>query len=288
MESESTNVRKRSTGLPSWLTFGGVLAVVTLILTILGYGWTTGYLHAFGLKPTDLGKTPLDFLLASEEVIVRMLTAISQAWSDPPWHALLEFWAGTSVFGLSVLVVVFFGLLAVVHWARLLVWLSRWVWPFIVKTRVPAGAARIRKELGKGSRRVYWGGAGLVAAGYVAVVPILAIGVLILLSVFTLAVTALPLRPAVVADRFAKAAVIEPARCASLRGEKHAHSGARCVRLVKDDCEVRRGRLIAANASRMWLLLKPTHQVVSIPLDGVAVEDISDEKPVPPSPACTP
>jgi hypothetical protein len=39
------------------------LSVITLFLTLLGYGHELGFLEKFGLRPEDLQYAPLDFLM---------------------------------------------------------------------------------------------------------------------------------------------------------------------------------------------------------------------------------
>ncbi len=48
--------------LDSWLKYGALpLALVTLLLTLLGYGYDFDYLEVFGLRPEDLQRTPFRF-----------------------------------------------------------------------------------------------------------------------------------------------------------------------------------------------------------------------------------
>ena len=50
-------------GIASWLAL--MVTLATLVLTLLGYGHDLAYLEAAGLRPEELQRTPLDFLLRS-------------------------------------------------------------------------------------------------------------------------------------------------------------------------------------------------------------------------------
>lgn len=271
---------------PTWLTFGTLLAVLTLLLTVMGYGWTTGYLHAFGLRPADLHKTPLDFLLDSEEVIVRLLRVCSEFFRDPPWALLLRFWDDTWAAALSVIVVATLLTYAWVRRESLKRLIRRWGRLHDGLQRVRTGAQHVGEAVKRTLSRAHWAVFAGLSAAYLLVPPVLCVFIIFCLSVFTLLVVSLPLQPALMADRHAKAHVINPDGCASLREEKPVKEGAHCVRLVKDKCEIARGRYIGETNDRVWLLRKQPMRVISVPLDGAAKDQVADEAP--PAVACTP
>lgn len=45
----------------TWLTL--IISLATLFLTLLGYGHDIAFLNSVGLRPEELQRTPLDFLL---------------------------------------------------------------------------------------------------------------------------------------------------------------------------------------------------------------------------------
>lgn len=86
---------------PSWLTLGAVVAAFSLLLTLLGYGYDTGYLEPFGLSPEDLQRTPLDLLMRSYRAVLVLIDfhgrltdrmfrweVIEEIWWNS-WHGLL-------------------------------------------------------------------------------------------------------------------------------------------------------------------------------------------------------
>lgn len=285
MEPQQTDKTAARKSMPAWLTFGTSVAVLTLLLTLMGYGWTTGYLRTFGLRPSDLQRTPFDFLLASEEVIIRMLSACAKVVRNPPWDLLLDFWSTTWMYAAGCLAVVFVLALLWVHRDGLNRLYLRWIYPNNVFTKVRAGAKRVTSVVTHGLQQRHWFGAAAFTAAYLLAPPLLMFAVYFVLSVFSVGVVAVPLQPALLGEHYAKSKVIDPKGCASLPGETPVREGAPCIRLVKEQCEVARGRRIDATSERVWLLLNTPLRVMSIPLDETSVEDVSSEQPANP---CTP
>lgn len=282
-DSSKSEVKKWK---PGWLTFGTIVAAFTLALTLLGYGWTVGSLSPFGLRAQDLQRTPVDFLLASEEVIVLFLEFAAAVPKDPPWHVLVDLWSASSLLALGAGCAVFFLTLGWVQRTSIAAALTRYVAPALRRIRIPQAVSSVRSSLSKDQRHVYWGSAAGVAALWFFSVPLGLVIVWFAIAVFSALVAIVPLQPAVMAERHAHATIVAPAGCKSLRGQTPAKQGAHCVRVAKDGCEVARGRLIGSNEKRIWLFTKNPERVTSAPLDGAIVADVSDEKPATSSPHC--
>lgn len=261
---------------PGWLTFGTVVAAFTLVLTLLGYGWTAGSLSPFGLRAHDLQRTPLDFLLASEQVVVLYLKFAASASRNPPWHVLFDLWSASGIYALGAGCGVFFLTLAWVRRSSIASAWDRYAAATFRRTRIPHVVSHVRSSLAQKGRAAYWGSAAIVGALYVIAVPLALAVVWAVIAVFSVLIAAIPLQPAVMAERHTHAAVIAPAACRSLKGEQLNRQGAHCVKVVKDACEVARGRLIDGNEKRIWLFTKKPERVTSVPLDGSVVEDVSE------------
>lgn len=77
-----TRRRRRSSKSLTTVSIATLLALLvttsTLCLTLLGYGHDLAYLDAVGLRPEQLQRTPLDFLLRSWQPVVHLLTQVNK------------------------------------------------------------------------------------------------------------------------------------------------------------------------------------------------------------------
>ena len=112
-------------------------------------------------------------------------------------------------------------------------------------------------------------------------VTLYAIAVLmwLLSSLAIVLVIALPVSPVKGAREKALREVVHPLGCRPLRewGNVEPVVLARCVRIVRDGCEVARGRYIEQSSNRVWLLSKTPWRVMSVPLERSVMEDTPNE-----------
>ncbi len=303
--------------VPAWLTFGTGVAACSLMLALMGYGWTWGYLQEFGMGPAGVFGSPLDYLLASDEPITKLLQfgGDAVAMGIP---GLLHFWArqGPLVFVVLFLILwlAFAGLAAwkgdqttrAIFVPAWLVSLGRWGGGWM-----GASTAKLRTALMSGHR--FGALKGLVfTAAVTAASPLLVfLSVGLAVGVPAALIALVPLVCAFMGQDDAESAVLKQDYCASPRGTRPTTKGALCVRVIKGQCEVVRGRFIAENDKRMWLLVKSREAeapkgvapgdaphtagevsktprdwtVVSVPLDGAIVEDVREEVLSPAQPA---
>ena len=262
--------------LDSWLKYAALpLTVVTLLLTLLGYGYDFGYLEAFGLRPEDLQRTPLDFLLRSYKGLLVWVAMSDQVWT---WDYQWDFFQ-SKVLRVSAPVLTLAASVSVA-WYLLIAWHAE-SGPV---SRVKTYWTRMRLE--SLSRPVWLRAVGYGMPTMLLVLCCIAPFVISLViwlagQMIFLAAAIVPVGPAEQAKRNAFSQVVDPRQCSSVNAAGHATTGAKCIRVVKSGCEVQRGRYIEQSATRVWLLKKNPWSVVSVPLDGAVMESIADERPDP-------
>jgi hypothetical protein len=269
----------RSNWLDSWLKYGALpLTLVTLLLTLLGYGYDFGYLEAFGLRPEELQRTPLDFLLRSYKGLLVWVGLADKVWTwDYQWELFQS-----KVLRISELVL---GLtaFAAVFWYLLVAWHS----DFGPVARLKAFWTRMGPDNAPRPvllRAIGYGLPAIVLALCCIAPLIISLAVWFAGQVVFLVAAIVPVGPAEQAKKNAFVQVVDPQRCAMVNAAGTAGTGARCVRVVKSGCEVERGRYIEQSATRVWLLKKSPWLVLSVPLDGAVMESTTDENP---RPGCT-
>lgn len=261
------------------------IGFMTLGLSLMGYGRDAGYLGEFGLTPEQLQRTPLDFLLRGHFGILGLIKfdmSYSQALFSREW-LMNQWWSAQPT-------VLFFSIVAVATLA--------------IAHRFPP-IDRRQLEL-HNPRRPWWGHRvlcnlrsnesrdrrfriSLYSAPFVVAIVIPAIllslaflihfivDVLIVLNVL------LPAGPADMGQHDAHTEVIDPTECRLIQSSAH---GAHCIRVIRNGCEIARGRYIDQTQNRVWLYHKQGRNTSSAPLDGSVVEDVAIEDPQPIAQGC--
>jgi hypothetical protein len=267
----------------SWLKIAAsLLTGLTISLTLLGYGFDYGYLDVFGLRPQELQRTPLDFLMRSDQPLLLFLQFINKMQNkllDRPW---------IPIWWISWKLVLILGVLSsgsaylrgirgrrVLQLATQAIQDSAWVQHIIKSPRY----AKIRASSDTRDRLF---GYGLpIASALLVMVALYAVALLMWLicSLAIVLVIALPVSPVKGAREKAIREVVHPLGCRPLRewGNVEPVTLARCVRIVRDGCEVARGRYIEQSSNRVWLLSKTPWRVMSVPLDRSVMEDTPNE-----------
>ena len=122
--------------IAAWLAL--IVTAATLCLTLLGYGHDLAYLDAVGLRPEELQRTPLDFLLRSWRPLVDCLSNVNK-FNELEFHRM--FWTAMwwKTWWLLLCLPLLTGLIACCvtykpwRWLRIPRWLY---WPNCLK-RVP-------------------------------------------------------------------------------------------------------------------------------------------------------
>lgn len=273
--------RRESSGWPAWIpgwpALLSVLPVLTIILTLIGYGYDLAYLEAFGLRPQMLEHGPLDFLLRATYGLLPLIdksTALKELLSTT--EGLARLWRDTEwmrYVGAAVALAMLLLAIAAKELAGPEPFKSR----FLVRS--VASAHRLKTQVTRtfgGVSRAWRFVIGSATLGWLAP-PVMTylIGAILWFvgSLVLLALTAAPIVGIAAGHAHARELVIEPAHCIQ-RSETGltTRDGAPCVSVLKDGKELARGRLIDQTSTRIWLLRKQPWAVVAIPLDGAVVE----------------
>lgn len=273
--------RRKSSGWPAWLprwpALLSVLPVLTIILTLIGYGYDLAYLEAFGLSPQMLGHGPLDFLLRATYGLLPLIdkaTALKDFLSTT--EGLARLWRDTEwmrYVGAAVALALLLLAIAAKELAGPAPFKSR----FLVRSVESAHQLKtqVTRTFG-GVSRAWRFVIGSATLGWLAP-PVMTylIGAILWFvgSLVLLGLTAAPIVGIAAGKAHAHKLVIEPAHCSqkSDTGET-TRDGAPCVSVLKDGKELARGRLIDQTSTRIWLLRKQPWTVVAIPLDGAVIE----------------
>ena len=271
---------------PIWTAILSTVPLVTIFLTLIGYGYDVAYLEEFGLSPTMVQHGPLDFLLRSTYAMVAVIKFYNELAQllgtieglQTIWARLS--WASYGAMALSMLAVTAF--IAIKELQRELpfrsprahraaTFISRTLttaWTWVVKT-----LSKVSDEW-----RYITG-----AAFFGWLFPLLLTYAVLLLTwaSLTVAMFMLVMAPLIgirAGERDARTHVINPQQCShrSNEGAKQ-HDGALCARVLKGDNIIATGRLIEQSSTRIWLLRQHPWAVHSVPLDGAVVEYINDK-----------
>lgn len=273
--------RRESSGWPAWIpgwpALLSVLPVLTIILTLIGYGYDLAYLEAFGLRPQTLEHGPLDFLLRATYGLLPLIdksTALKEFLSTT--EGIARLWRNTEwmrYVGAAVALALLLMAIAAKELAGPAPFKSR----FLVRS--VASAHRLKTQVTRtfgGVSRAWRFVIGSATLGWLAppVVSYLLLAVLWFAgSLVLLALTAAPIVGIAAGKAHAHKLVIEPAHCSQRSGTgETTKDGAPCVSVLKDGKELARGRLIDQTSTRIWLLRKQPWAVVAIPLDGAVIE----------------
>lgn len=267
---------------PRWLALLSTLPVITIILTLLGYGYDLAYLEAFGLSPQAVQHGPLDFLLRATYGLLPLIEksnslkellssadGLARIWRDTEWMRYV---------GAAIALAMLLLAIASKEFASATPFDS----PRLSRTTQRANQfiAKVACALGSVSRtwRFLF---GFAAAGwFVSPVAIWLLGASLWLvgSLVLLALTAAPIVGLTAGTTHAREHVIEPAQCVQRSVDRQkTRDGAICIRVLKDGKEIARGRLIDQTSNRVWLFRKHPWSVASVPLDGAVIEYTGDE-----------
>jgi len=251
--------------------FALVLSVITLFLTLLGYGHELAFLEKLGLRPEDLQYAPLDFLMRSWRPLLAWINSHNKVFTwEHSQHLLKMMWQDAWL-PLSIFAILFMA----VDWIR----------------QHPKFTAKMSRKTLSGSnwiallwqkflqklRARKWRYAGWL--GF----PIFftyATGVLLIFYVVsTLVLVGIAIVPALgfaSGTERAKEEVINPKTCLGTKLVKGHEKDpqARCLRVMRDDKELARGYLIEYGTDRVFLYQPSMQHWLSVPLRNAIVEEI--------------
>lgn len=279
-----------TTTAATWLTV--VLSLITLNLTLLGYGYDLAYLDALGLHPEDLQRTPLDFLLRSWRPIITLVERLGSFWSletqQRLWEPLL--WKQQQYIPLLTLPI-FTALLACIAYhkdakiiqnvARRCQYIihRRMFWVRRCKQRIAAMRATFLQELKHPKLTRKWGYLGsALSLAYLAIAALMIAAIWIFVALGIFLVANVPSLGMTAGTTRAKNEVLTPVGCA-----KHTNPAeipkdqlANCVRIIRDEKEVASGYLIDYGAGRVFIFQPCVNRQVSFPLATSVVETIDE------------
>lgn len=272
--------------LPSWAALLSLLPVITVALTLMGYGYDLAYLEPFGLTPQALQHGPLDFLLRSTyallsivettnelKALISTTEGVHRIWSDTEWMR----YAVASGFVMMVLMAILLKQAgAICNWITSLASQISKSQSKPVVIAMSAGKA-LYKRLTTEWQFVLGG----AAAGWIApsVFVYLLAGVLwIIVSLMIFLLCIAPLIGISAGRSNAHEYVISPQRCGTVsKRDVKAARGASCLRVIKDGKELARGRVIDQTSTRVWLWVKQPWRVMSVPIEDATLEQVELE-----------
>lgn len=268
--------------IAAWLAL--LVTVATLCLTLLGYGHDLAYLDAVGLRPEELQRSPLDFLMRSWRPLVHWLAIVNQ-FNGLEFHQAFWTTMWRKTWWLLLLLPLLTAFLAYCvankPWRQFPMpgWLD---WPKYLK-RVPVYLqsqhtkfiARWSKWHTDPLRR--WGYAGwLVWPVCIGVTVFSLVFIYFVVGFGTLVVAFIPLKGMASGTAAAQQEVLSPIGCVghTLKPTDDTQRQARCVRIKRDGHELARGYLVDYGAGRVFLYQPCTGQPISLSLDGASIEQI--------------
>jgi hypothetical protein len=253
----------------SWETTFKVLAAFISLagvsLTLLGYGSSLALTDTFGLDVTDVYRSPVDFLLASKDVIVVVIDRCSKMAENQDFNDLW-FWLYGS----------FTALICFTFYSVCKLFLRS---PS-QRTRIVAGAVAIRSSIWSTFKK-YNLDYPLVALSTMVIPWLSALGVLFAIRIIVVAVAIFPTWGFFAGRWAAEESIVKPLKCQSYKPSKpgsKSTDGAICLRVInKDGKEIARGRRIARTADQVFLYNKATRQTSSIPTRDSIIEQVESE-----------
>lgn len=255
----------------------GSLALITLALWLLGYGYALAIESRFGIAQAHVVASPLDYLgLAGHAIAQLLLHALENARSPRAW------WAGYAAAWPWVL-----GLL-LAFWATLAVA----CWPLLrpVRRSAAVGSGRLAQTIKARWRESHLPWVGVLVSVLLAAAPVIATALLwLVLAAGLSAMSVLPLLGHSLGRDAMQHWVVEPSRCAAVVSRVQRldvepqpalrERVARCVAVHGLPGGVVKGRLVAAT-SHVAVLFDPRSGAVwRVPVGGATVEPVASLDP---------
>ncbi|RYX92910.1 MAG: hypothetical protein EOO28_20435 [Comamonadaceae bacterium] len=265
------------------------MSLTTLCLTLLGFGYDLGYLGAINLRPEQLQRTPVDFLVRSwlpfYDVMLpggefRGMGYLLELWRETGWR----WW-------LWLLMIPVLG----AFFGYLVSWVLRFRKGRLGKLRDRLLGAKSALRTGVGNwvtsptRR--WVLLGWFVWGAEIALIALALAVAYMaLSVTLLGVATLPLAGYASGKNRAKNELVEPLKC--LGGTlptvgTATLKQATCIKVLRDGVDVAQGYLVDYGAGRVFIYDPCTRQPLSISLDRVVIRHVDALDASPTQSNCT-
>jgi hypothetical protein len=284
--------------------FALTITVATLCLTLLGYGHDLAYLEAAGLRPEELQRTPLDFLLRSWHPLIHLLTNLNKL-NELEFHR--EFWVEVwwKVWWLILLLPL---LTAIVAWyVSSKPW--RWFRTFIRFLcprwlNMPDCLKRVLVNLKSRRKKIVaqwpswhsaplrrWGYLGWLAGPVIFGLQAFSLGIAYFAIGFgALLVSFIPLMSVSSGMTSAQQEVLNPIGCLGqkLKKNDNVERQARCLLVKRDGKEVARGYLVDYGAGRVFLYQPCTKQPISLSLERTTIEQVNTLEFASPGKGCRP
>lgn len=262
--------------IATWLAL--ILSVTTLGLTLLGYGHDLAYLQRLGLRPEELQRTPLDFLLRSWQPVIYLLAKSEKFWTLEVQLTLWQkFW-----WDFCFLILSFPLLSALVAWGvTVKPWLwSRPIWMHPIHKLLKNGGAKLESHWTTNWRPVptrRWAYIGwLIGPIFFIGLAVLLAGTWFIFSLSVLTVITIPFAGIASGEARAQQEVLNPIGCVGQihKAGQDSKRQARCVRVLRDERELTSGYLIDYGAGRLYLYQPCVKKIVSISLERTVIEQV--------------
>ncbi|TVO67609.1 hypothetical protein [Denitromonas ohlonensis] len=288
--TEAPPPHKCRLGVAGWATsFALLISVLTLALTLIGYGYDLAYLEPFGLSPEMVGRSPLDFLMRSYRPLMHWTEPMARIWNLGTFLSWLESWLSSQTVQLLMA--------ALGITLTIAIYLTQ-AWRPIIRPTLGqmttalrahhyiAPALRVFRRLTpRRSRLLGYFGWLAVPLGFVSAASAVYLIMSLVLSLLFVMVVYIPSLGVSSGSADAKIQVITAQTC-DLRQARVAP----CVRIRDENGagENVQGRLIDISGGRAYLFVANTgsdgRQFVSVPLDHKTVELVATLRVTEPHP----
>lgn len=244
-----------------------LISLVGISLTLLGYGVILALTDAFGLDVADVYRSPIDFLLASKDVVVMTINHFPKVVDK---QSLKELWL----------------------WDYAIVALSSLTLYSVYKLflKLPTQRNRIKSKAGAA-----WSTLCLIVKKYNLDYPLVALstwagswifvrGSILLVQLMVVIVAFFPVLGFFSGRWTTQENIVKPVHCQAFRphmqgSKKSFIGGAICLRVTDmDGNEIARGRRIARTVDQLFLFNKITGKTISIPMRNSIVEQVEFEE----------
>jgi hypothetical protein len=246
-----------------------LISTVGLVLTFIGFGVVLARAEIFSLEVTDICRSPVEFLIASTDLIVAMFDGLSKFPEDVNLQKKIALVDG------AIAAIVLVAMSAIYH-------AYFKAGPTRTRLRGITNSAKKRTRLILSNNYLRY----ILAVAIGFILPLGASWFLYACIVFSLfAIAILPTLGYMAEASLIEKNIINPPSCQSFQTwnkgntqSKKSTKGAICIRVLnKDGKEIARARRITRTADYVLLYSKATGKVSSVPTRDSIVEQVEDD-----------
>ena len=263
----------------TWLAL--IISLATVFLTLLGYGHDVAFLNSVGLRPEELQRTPLDFLLRSWRPLADTFLPALNKMSTLDFHLQMLEQSWWKVWWILLLLPALSAAVACAVYyrpslaSRVQQLKGTWFFRKITPT-IAAFSNHLLEWWRTPTRRwslVGWLALPLAFAG----LALLLFATWFLLGMGVMSFAAIPAMGFASGKTKAQQEVLAPLGCVGqkLAPGQDINQQARCLRVLRDTQEVARGYLIDYAMGRVFLYQPCTKQPISVSLERTVIEHVN-------------